>query len=199
MAGPYGNPVSYGQVGTWTPYLGKADKRPDDPRPVGRMPQPGVNSPRFPTVGPTEIQPPAGGYQSTISTRAPIDPSRMSAVTSVFSGLMPTGNSSGDQSRRALSRAVSDISSNALGRSADQFNQQYRQQAEKSRSEDILAQRQNASDRFQMDVFKAIFGEDTNTRYSEGIKDLRQYWTTERHNENAKQTAMWMSFIGGLL
>jgi hypothetical protein len=112
---------------------------------------------------------------------------------------MPTGNSSGDQSRRALSRAVSDISSNALGRSADQFNQQYRQQAEKSRSEDILAQRQNASDRFQMDVFKAIFGEDTNTRYSEGIKDLRQYWTTERHNENAKQTAMMLSFIGGLL
>ena len=50
-----------------------------------------------------------------------------------------------------------------------------------------------------MDVYKAIFGADTDTRYTTGIKDLSQYWHTERLNENAEQTAMWLSMIGGLL
>jgi hypothetical protein len=120
-------------------------------------------------------------------------------IARVPTGAPTYGSGAGAQSRQALSRAVGDMSRSALQRSTDEFNQQYRQQAEKARAEDILAQRQNASDRFQMEVYKAIFGEDTDTRYSEGIKDLRQYWTTERHNENAKQTAMWLSFIGSLI
>jgi hypothetical protein len=198
MRSDYGNP-GYKQVGNWTPYTGTADKKPADPPPLGRMPAPGFRSPRFPTVGPTEIQPPAGGYQSSISTRPPLDPGRMAQISSVKQTPQSYGSGAGASSRAALSRSVSDFSKQSLNKSADKFNTEYRQQAEKARAEDILAQRQNASDRFQMEVYKAIFGEDTDTRYTTGIKDLSQYWHTERLNENAEQTAMWLSMIGGLL
>lgn len=199
MSSIYTPPTPYKQVGSWTPYTGTPDKKPDDPPPVGRMPSIVGTNPRFPRVGPTEISPPPGGYQSTISTRAPIDAGKMRALTSVYQTPQSYGRGAGAASRAGLSRSVSDFSRQALARSADDFNTQYRQQAEKARAEDILAQRQNASDRFQMEVYKAIFGADTDTRYTTGIKDLSQYWHTEKLNENAEQTAMWLSFIGGLL
>ena len=199
MASIFTPPTPYKQVRGWTPYTGTADKKPEDPPPLGRMPQPGFSSPRFPTVGPTEIQPPPGGYQSSISTRAPIDAGKMRQLASVYQTPQSYGSGAGAASRAGMSRAVSDFSKQSLRKSADEFNTQYRQQAEKARAEDILAQRQNASDRFQMDVYKAIFGADTDTRYTTGIKDLSQYWHTERLNENAEQTAMWLSMLGGLL
>ena len=63
----------------------------------------------------------------------------------------------------------------------------------------MLAQRQNSTDRFRMDVFKNIFDEDTRTRYTESIKDGSQMFDTEKRNEQAKRTAMIMRMIGGLL
>jgi hypothetical protein len=195
----YSAPYPYSQTEGWRPYKGTADKKPKEPPPLGRMPQPGFANPRFPTVGPTEIKPPPGGYQSSINTAPPIDQGRMRQISRVAQQPQSYATGAGASSRAGLSRAMADFSSQTLDRSTDQFNQQYRQQAEKARAEDILAQRQNASDRFQMDVYKAIFGADTDLRYTTGIKDLTQYWNTERWNENAKQTAMWLSFIGGLL
>jgi len=195
----YNAPYPYSQTEGWRPYKGTADKKPKEPPPLGRMPQPGFPNPRFPTVGPTEIEPPPGGYQSSIDTRPPLDAGRMAQISRVAQQPQSYGSDSGAASRAGLSRAMADFSSQTLDRSSDQFNQQYRQQAEKARAEDILAQRQNASDRFQMEVYKAIFGADTDLRYTTGIKDLTQYWNTERWNENAKQTAMWLSFLGSLI
>jgi hypothetical protein len=163
------------------------------------MPEAGFKNPRFPTVGPADIEPPTGGYQSAISTQAPIDQSKLRRIMSVTQQPQSYGGGAGNASRSALSQALTDFSTQAVGGAADKFNTQYRQQAEKARAEDVLAQRQNAGDRYDMNVNKAIFGADTDLRYTSGIKDLWQYWSTERANENAKQTAMWLSMIGGLI
>ena len=198
MAFSYNAP-QYKQVGSWTPYTGTADKKPNDPPPLGRSPRGGYSNPRFKSDWPRDVSPPTGGYQSIISTAAPFTGSQRQQLAAT--PRMPTsyGTGAGAQSRAALSGALSGLTSNAIQRSANEFETDYRRQAEKSRSEDILAQRQNVHDRYKMDVFKSIFDQDTDTRYTTGIKDLTQYWHTEKLNENAKQTAMWLSMIGGLL
>jgi hypothetical protein len=50
-----------------------------------------------------------------------------------------------------------------------------------------------------MDVYNAIFGEDTRTRFVEGIKDGSQNFETEKRNEQAKRTAIMLSFLGSLI
>ena len=181
--------------------------KPASMRPIGQMPKPGYDSPRFPTVGPKDVSPPPGGYTSIISTAAPVDAGQTNRIANVrgaarLSNLKDyaraIGNAEG-QSREAFSRAMQDTSSGAIRRAIDKYNKDYQKQAEKSRSEDLLAQRQNALDRFRQDLYAAIFGEDTKTRYVEGEKDLNQYYETEKKNEQAKRTAMILSFIGGLI
>lgn len=186
------------QVGNWKPYK-SGGGRPPDPPPVGRGPVAGYNNPRFPTVGPTDISPPPGGYQSIISTRAPFDQAQMRQLSNVKTPYKSYGSGAGERSRSDFARGMADTSRSAIQRSADQFSTDYRRQAEKSRSEDILAQRQNAADRFRMDLFKAIFDEDTDTRYTTGIKDLSQYYATEKWNQEAKRTAMMLRFFGSLI
>lgn len=181
-------------VGNWKPHKGGP---PADPPPLGALPK-GPN-PRFPTVGAREPSPPAGGYQSIISTKAPLDAAAMNRVTDMFTPAQSARKTAGDQSRAAFSRALADTSKGELGRSADEFNQQYRAQSEKSRAEDVLTQRQSAADRFRMELFAQLFGADTMTRYTEGVKDLRQYFETEKANEQAKRTAIIMRFLGSLL
>lgn len=186
------------QVGTWKPYK-SGGGRPPDPPPLGRAPVAGFPNPRFPTVGPTDIAPPPGGYQSIIDTRAPFNPAQMIQMANVLAPSMNFGTGSGDQSRAAFARGMQDTSKAALMRSADQFNTDYQRQAEKSRSEDFLSQRQNAADRFRMELFKAIFDADTDTRYTTGIKDLSQYYATEKWNQETKRTAMALRFVGSLI
>lgn len=184
------------QVGNWKPYKGK---KPPDPPPAGRGPVAGFPNPRFPTVGPTSVSPPAGGYQSVISTAPPIDAGKQRQLTDVQRPFSSFRQTSGDQSRSQFARALSDTSANAIRRAQDSFATDFQKQAEKSRSEDILAQRQNATDRFNMDVFKDIFDVDTDTRYTEGIKDGSQMFETEKRNEQAKRTAILMRFLGSLI
>jgi len=170
--------------------------------PLGRGPKQGYDSPRFPTVGQKDVSAPAGGYKSIISTKNPIDPGQMKRITDVnqaFKNVRGSSGTAGDKSRDAFARSVRDTSSNAIGRAGDKFTTDYKKQAEKSRAEDLLAQRQNQLDRYRQDVFKDIFDVDTGTRYDEGGKDLSQYFDTEKKNEQAKRTAMVLSFIGGLI
>jgi len=128
-----------------------------------------------------------------------MDAGRVQQIADVKSPFKSYKQTSGDLSRSAFSRALTDTTKGSLKRAQDQFSQQYRQQGQKSRAEDILAQRQNASDRFRMDMYKAIFDKDTSVRYDEGVKDLNQYFETEKKNEQAKRTAIVLSFLGGLL
>lgn len=184
------------QVGNWKPYKGG---KPPDPPPIGRGPVAGFENPRFPSVGPSAVAVPAGGYQSIISTKPPLDAGKQKQVADVTPSFASNRKTSGDQSRSAFARALTDTSSNALVRAENQFSTDFLKQSQKSLSEDILAQRQNASDRFRMDMFKDIFDADTDTRYTEGIKDGSQMYETEKRNEQAKRTAMIMRMIGGLL
>lgn len=156
-------------------------------------------NPRFNTVGPYDVPVPAGGFQSIIDTGKPLDAGKIRTVASVQQPFTSNRNTAGDQSRASFARALTDTSTNAVTRAADTFNTDYQKQAEKSLSEDFLAQRQNATDRMRMEVFKNIFDEDTRTRYVEGIKDGSQMFDTEKRNEQAKRTAIIMRFLGSLL
>lgn len=173
--------------------------KPPDPPKLGRGPVAGYDSPRFPTVGPADVSAPAGGYQSVVSTKAPLDFGQMRQISNVKPAFKSSKTGSGDRSRSAFARAMADTTSQGLSRATDKFQTDYRKQAEKSRAEDLLAQRQNQLDRYRMDVFKDIFDADTGTRYDEGTKDLNQYYETEKKNEQAKRTAILLSFLGSLL
>lgn len=188
-------------VGNWQPYNAQktGGGKPPDPAPIGAMPKAGYANPRFPTVGPTKVSPPKGGYKSIIDIDPPLDAGKARAIASVPTSFTSTRRTAGDQSRSAFARGLSDTTKTALSKATDTFNVDYQKQAEKSRAEDILAQRQNATDRFRMDVYNAIFGEDTKTRYIEGVKDGSQNYDTERRNEEAKRTAILLSFLGSLL
>jgi hypothetical protein len=176
--------------------------KPKDPPPLGRGPKAGYDSPRFPTVGQKDVKAPPGGYKSVISTKAPIDKGavkRITAVNKAFKNVRGKKGTAGDKTRDAFAGATRDTSKNAMDRAIDKFLADYMRQAEKSRSEDILSQRQNQLDRYRMDVFKDIFDTDTSTRYTEGTKDLNQYYDTEKKNEQAKRTAMILSFLGSMI
>ena len=181
-------------LGNWKTYKGG---KPPEPAPMGAGPK-GPN-PRFNTVGPSDVAPPPGGFQSVIDTREPLDAGQARQVSNVQQPFSSDRKTAGDQYRSAFARALTDTSSNALDRATDTFSTDFKKQAEKSRSEDVLAQRQNSTDRFRMDVFKNIFDEDTRTRYTESIKDGSQMFDTEKRNEQAKRTAMIMRMIGSLL
>ena len=186
------------QVGNWKPFKSGGGK-PADPPPSGRAPKAGYPNKRFPTVGPTDISPPSGGYQSVISTKSPFDAGQMGRIASVQAPTTSYARGAGAQSSNAFNRGIADTSRNTIQNAANKFTTDYQRQAEKSLSEDMLAQRQNSADRFRMDLFKNMFDTDTKVRYTEGIKDLSQYRETEKRNEEAKRTAMVMRMIGGLL
>jgi hypothetical protein len=173
--------------------------KPPDPPPIGTGPKAGYEHPRFPTVGPKDVSAPTGGYTSIINTSTPVDAGKFKQISSVKTPFKSYSGSSGNRSRSEFARALTDTSSQGMKRATDKFSTDYRKQAEKSRAEDLLGQRQNQLDRYRMDVFKDIFDTDTTTRYDEGTKDLNQYYETEKKNEQAKRTAMMLSFLGGLL
>ena len=173
--------------------------KPANPPPLGAGPKRGYDHPRFPTVGQPDVSAPPGGYKSIIDTGPPIDAGQFKRISNVTQPFKSGGTGAGDGSRSAFARALTDTSSQAIQRATDKFSTDTRKQAEKSRSEDLLGQRQNQLDRYRMDVFKDIFDADTGTRYDEGTKDLNQYFDTEKKNEQAKRTAIILSFLGSLL
>lgn len=81
----------------------------------------------------------------------------------------------------------------------DEFNQQYRTQSEKSRAEDILAQRQNVFDRFRLEELAKVFNVDIRTGYTMKQRTLAAYYEREKKNSQAMVTASILRMVGGLI
>ena len=172
---------------------------PERPPPIGRAPQPGFPSARFPVVGPAD---PVGFYRSHINAKEPLGQSVRNAIAAVKTprlSELSLSPSSGDRSRAAFARATANTSKNAMLRSADEFNVKYRSQAEQARAQDVLSQRQNVHDRFRMDSSKAIFDTDTNVRFTEGIEDIYARGQRARSAAQAQITASLLRMLGGLI
>lgn len=174
-------------------------KKADPPGPIGLAPKPGFPHPLYPTVGKLDASPPQGGYRSQIDTRSPFGPSLLADTAKVKNPYSGYGTGAGDMTRSAFARSLTDTSRNAMNRSIDKFNVDYRTQAEKSRGEDILAQRQNSMDRYRMDTLRDVYNVDVATGYDQKIKDLTAYQTREFKNADAKMTAAILGAIGGLI
>lgn len=185
------------QLAGWSPFKSSGG-RPPDPPAIGAAPLGGPN-PRFPSVGPAKMTPPAGGYQSIISTKPAFDQGQINQMSRAQMPPQSYGTGSGDRSRSAFARALTDSTNSELRDAATQYNQQQLQQAQKSRAEDILQQRQNAADVYRMNVSNAVSGKDIATGYDTGAKDLMQAYYTEKWNQEAERTAIALRFVGSLI
>ena len=197
MASPYSVPVTRTQLAGWSPFKSKGGEPPKPPA-IGRAPLGGDN-PRFPTIGPKEITPPPGGYQSIISTAPAIDYGEQQRMFR-----MPIPITQGDIGRAGsatlsgIARALQDSANAATGGKIAQLNQQMQAQAQKSRAEDIYSQRQSATDATKLVKANAVAGEDLGTSYDINTKNLQQSYWTERWNQEAERTAILLRFLGGL-
>lgn len=182
--------------------MGPAPKKPD---PLGLAPKVGFEHPKFPTVGQKE---PTGTYRSQIDARA----DRMrGAIGSQLLDTPTAGrqtitsidrmspSASGDRTRDAYSRALRDRTNAALNMSIETFDTERQAQAEKSRAEDVLAQRQNVMDNFKLNKFKDIYDTDVQTGFDQKVKDLAAYYVRERKNSQAMITAAALRMVGGLI
>lgn len=169
---------------------------PKKPPPIGRGPQPGYDSPRFPVVGPTE---PKGFYRSAISTAEPLGHSVRQTIAAVKTPYTTFSSSSGDRSRAEFAKATSNTTGNTVARAADEFNTKYRSQAEQARAQDVLSQRQNQTDRTRMESQKSIYDVDTNIRFTEGVQDIFDRGKRARSAAQAQVTAALLRMLGGLL
>jgi hypothetical protein len=174
-------------------------KKATPPPPLGLQPRPGFENSRYPTIGKLDVQTPRGDYRSQISTASPIGSALLGRISDVPTPYKGYTASSGDRSRTAFSRALTDTSRNAMNRSVDKFNVDYQTQAEKSRADDILAQRQNASDRFRLENLFDVFGADVQQGYRTKIADLKAYQDREFKNADAKMAASILRMVGGFL
>lgn len=181
---------------------------PKPPPVLHTAPRAGVVNPQFPNDHPPTTKAPypefdanrnrqlepQGVYESVIDTHSPVDAgtrAKISRVTSAWSN-PTTANirslsmgDSGAKSISAMNRALSDMSRNALSRGTEQFETQYRTEAEQSRSEDIQSQRGNTFDRFKMDVMKAIYDADTWSRWSSSKSDIKAHYERELANSKS--------------
>lgn len=185
--------------------MGPAPKK---PKPLSTAPRPGFDNPMYPTIGKKE---PTGTVRSQIDTSKAIGPALQGLVLDVAqpsrvvgratqgsaSGIL--GSLSGDASRQAASRAMADTTKNALRQSMEELNQKQRTQAEKSRAEDVLAQRQNVSDNWRADTLFDVFGVDIRTDFTQKVKELAAYYEREKKNSQAMVTAAMMRMLGGLI
>lgn len=153
-------------------------------------------APRMPRIDP--INPPDVNttYRSQINTSAPLT---QSFQQSLLGTKLPTstrpGTGATGMSRSAFAQALLDDTGRTLAQEMDRFNVAQMTQAEKSRAEDILSQRQSGSDRRRMDVMRDIFEADTDQRYRSGMKDLKEQYAREKKEAQASVTA---SILGGL-
>lgn len=185
------------QLAGWSPFKSKGGPPPDPPA-IGRAPQ--GDNPRFPQVGPKAVSPPAGGYQSIIDTRPPINEGqKMRVFATITPSILPPGLGKSNTSIQAFSRALTDNTNSALRNSTSQFEQEFLNQAQKSRAEDMLGQRQNAMDLYRLLSSGATYAADMFTHYDQGTKDLKQARYTELWNEEAKRTAMVLRFVGSFI
>lgn len=178
----------------WRPF--KGTNVPKAPA-IGRAPQ-GANA-RFPTVGPTGLTPPPGGYQSIIDTSPPLNQGQQNQVAKTTLPLVSFGWENGKMSLSAFGRALTDNSNSSLRSGMSDYQQQYVNQAQKARADDLQTQKQSAMDRYTMNSANAVFGADTSTHYIQGIKDLAQNLATQKWNEQTERTAALIRFFAHLL
>ena len=149
-----------------------------------RVPTPAVRMPEIDPINPPQ---PNLTYQSQIDTSAPLKPYLLESLTA--SAKMPysaPGGGATGASRSAFANALlSDLRRTTLT-DADRFNVAQMTQAEKSRAEDILSQRQSAHDRFRMDEARDIFAKDTDMRYRSGMQDLKEQYAREKKEAEAQ-------------
>jgi hypothetical protein len=181
------------QLEGWKPYKGKIKS---ELPALGRLPD-GPN-PRFPMAGPEAPSLPAGGFQSIIDTRAPLDTGFTGMLLKGLTGPSYGASAAENASRSAFARALTDNTNATLRSSIADFNQQYQAQAQKSLSEDLLGQWQSILDRFRLDSSVANQGADIWTHYDQEGKNTKQTESTEIDNEKTKQAAIvaraFMSF-----
>lgn len=179
---------------------------PTPPPPLGTAPRIGFPHPKFPTVGTARSGDPSGNYQSQIDTSSPFKRTLLDTVASTITpapirafnavGSTVAKSMAGDQSRQAFSRSLTDTSNNALRRSMDEFNTEYRGQAEKSLANDVLAQRQSVFDRYRMQVLADVFGADVLTGFDMKQKTLSAHYEREKKNSQAMVTAAILRMVG---
>lgn len=165
---------------------------------IGAMPKPGYSNPRFWSPSKNTPDIPQGGFQSIIGTARPLDDAEVNRIMKVATGpnaVYGKVGGSGSASTDAMRDAFAQMSSNALGSAQDEFQTKYQSQAQKSQAEDILGQKQSATDRFRMELGAESFGRDTWQRLQQGYKDLAQYAMEEQKNASAR---FWASFLGSL-
>ncbi len=194
---------------------------PDPPPVLHTAPRAGYRNPQFPmTHAPTAAAPypefdaargrqpePSGNYRSQIDTRSPLDAGKRAAVRKVRSPYTKPGYAASQslalggsgRSVAALGRALSDLSDNALNRGMEQFDSQYRTEAEQARAEDVQSQRQNTFDRFRMDMMKAMYDADTWSRWASSKEDLRAHYQRELANSKSIVTQAVTRGLMGML
>lgn len=150
-----------------------------------------------PTVRPPRIDPvnppaPQATYGSAIDTSAPI---RGAFAQSLLAGNLPYRNpgvGATGSSMSAFGRALMDDTRRGLAMDMNKFNVAQQTQAEKSRAEDILSQRQSVHDRYRMNASLGTFFLDTAQRLSQGMKDLKEKYAREKKEASA---SFWSSVL----
>lgn len=136
---------------------------------------------------------PSATYRSSIDTSAPISgPMARSFTSTQLPYRSNYGNTGIGASRSAFAQALLDDTRRDMRQQIDKFNVAQQTQAEKSRAEDILSQRQSVHDRYRMDVMRDIFDADTTLRLTSGMKDLKEKYAREKKEAEA---AFWSSFL----
>lgn len=180
-------------ISNWKPF--KGSNIPQAPA-IGRAPQ--GDNPRFPTVGPSGLTPPPGGYQSVISTAPPLDQGQQNRVARTTAPSLPFGSTNGKMSLSAFGRALTDNTNSSMRSGMADYEQQYVNQAQKSLAEDLLSQKHSAADRYKMNSANAVYGADTQTHYDTGVKDLQQNFMTQKWNEQTERAAAVIRFFSRL-
>jgi hypothetical protein len=162
----------------------------------------------YPTIGQKE---PTGTVRSQVDVSKAIGPAMQGAVLDVVQpgrvvartmreyGPSILSSLSGDASRQAASRATADTTKNALRQAIEEANQKQVSQAQKSRADDVLAQKQNIHDKHRAWTLFDVFGVDIRTDFTQKVKELAAYYEREKKNSEAMVTAAMMRMLGGLL
>jgi hypothetical protein len=181
--------------------MGPAPKKPD---PIAVIPRPGFDNPMYPTIGQKE---PTGTVRSSVDVSQAIGPALQGGILDVVKPqrmawraaqqYIPgiTNSLTGDASRQAYARATGDITANALRGLIAETNQAQQTQAEKSRGEDVLAQRHSTQDNWKANTSFQVYGTDIRTDFVEKVKELAAYYQREKKNSEAMVTASLLRML----
>lgn len=152
--------------------------------------------PQMPKIDPINPPAPNTTYRSQISVAPPISRSQEQLLTRMPNVAGKSyDNSAAGLTRGVFAQSLLDSGADEMRQNINKLNVAQQTQAEKSRAEDILSQRQNSHDRFRMDIMRDIFEADTHQRFISGVKDLKAQYAREKKNAQASVTA---SILGGL-